>query len=742
MMHHDNEDNIWNLYTKQLGLFLCSKITLNTEQLFIKYRVWFSVILEIKSGCIYSGSNSEYVLFQCIQHNALVPKLELTQNQIGIYSFERNGETQLSNYLICDLITNGDYKTLSIKRILYPEYSNQIKQEHNLIFYELTQIDSINMMISLLKRIDKQNYIIEMLPMFPGNVNQFYSISYKFNSNDNASIIGFSQYYNKIRNSILLIVLKQNQIKLIEYSLFDKQFRDVYTYSLSENNVPSNWKIWKSGYIIITYEQFQVLYSIGEILYEIQEIYRFDSQPLQMLTNFDGIDSNYILQQNINGIKLFIIEENKYQFYQKSIRLIQQYDLPYSNIAFHIDQIQLMLIYDQFETINVKIDYLRMDQFQQCEDNIEELPKMNLQSIQYQQRYEIESQQQINYVQQKQDCQMPCDLIYESLNISLIPYKSECIIESFYNQFINGCNKFNSCYACMKQIGCEWIEEECQIQQNQYSLSFNQIRESSKWFNNKIMNCGQEIEFNSTYYGNVPKGSVFTWFYDANIYQQFSLFFNLQLDKLTNKNFIQQSICLGNDTQQLCDQIMISDYKSDFIFKGYYFRFTIVILEDILVNDLTVTFQQQDPQIDTQDFKIEKLTCLLLGAIILFGIIIYIANKRMNYLISLTLQDSKQSLDNDSLSNMMENMIKEKILIKQYFSKQILRYDEDKCPFCIEKYEIKQEIIQIFCGHTFHLECFEDWIRINTKLVRCPICNQTIEYFLKNKDQFKKSIDV
>ena len=45
---------------------------------------------------------------------------------------------------------------------------------------------------------------------------------------------------------------------------------------------------------------------------------------------------------------------------------------------------------------------------------------------------------------------MPCDLIYESLNISLIPYKSECIIESFYNQFINGCNKFNSCYACMK----------------------------------------------------------------------------------------------------------------------------------------------------------------------------------------------------------------------------------------------------------------------------------------------------
>ncbi|CAK57010.1 unnamed protein product (macronuclear) [Paramecium tetraurelia] len=696
-------------------------------------------------GCIYSGSNSDYVLFQCIQHNAFVPKLELTQKQIGIYSQEKNGETYLSNYLICDLITKEGQKTLSIGRISNPEHSNLIQQEHNIMFYELTQIDSIHTTISILRRVDKQNYIIELLPMLPGNVNQFYSISYKFNSHDNARIIGFSQYYNKIRNSLLLIVLKQNQLKLIEYSLFDKQFRDVSTYSLSENNVPQKWRMYKSGYIIITYEQFQVLYNIGEVLYEIQEIYRFDSQPLQMLTNFDGIYSNYILQQNMNGIKLFIIEENNYQFYSKSVRLIQQYDLPYSHVAFLIDQTQLMLIYDQFETMSAKIDHLTMDQFQECEFNIEELPKMNLQSIQYQQRYEAQpQQQQLNQVQsqQKQKCQMPCDIIYGSLNISLVPHKSECIFESLYNQFVHGCNRFNSCYACMKQTGCEWIDEQCQGQQNQQSVGLNQNRESSKWFVNKIMNCGSEIEFNSTYYGNVPKGSVFTWFYDANAYQQFNLLFSLQVDKLTKKKFIQQSICLGNDTQQLCDQIMISDYKSDFIFKGYYFRMTIVMLEDILVNDLTVTFKQQDPQADTEDFKIKKLTCLLLGALVLFGIIIYIANKRMNYLISLTLQDSKQSLDNDSLSNVMDNMIKEKVLMKQCFSSQVLRYDEDKCPFCIEKYETKQEIVQIFCGHTFHLECFEDWIRINTKLVRCPICNQTIEYFLKNKEQFKKSIDV
>lgn len=36
---------------------------------------------------------------------------------------------------------------------------------------------------------------------------------------------------------------------------------------------------------------------------------------------------------------------------------------------------------------------------------------------------------------------------------------------------------------------------------------------------------------------------------------------------------------------------MISDYKSDFIFKGYYFRITLLILEDIEINDLTILFR-------------------------------------------------------------------------------------------------------------------------------------------------------
>ncbi|CAD8070832.1 unnamed protein product [Paramecium sonneborni] len=702
-----------------------------------------SIETQIFKGCTYSGSNFDYVLFQCIQHNVFVSKLEFTHKIIAIHSIERKGESQLSNYLVCDLITNNEQYILEIRRVLTLEQSNLIYQEYNLIFYELTQIDSIRMMISILKKEENQKYIIEMHQMFPGKVNQFSSISYKFKSDDNGSILGFSQYYNKIRNALLLIVLKQNQIKLIEYSLFDKQFRDVSTYILYEYDIPLKWKIYSSGYIIITYDQFQVLYSIGEILYEIQQIHIFDSQPLQMIKNFNGIDSNYILQQNMNGIKLFIIEEISNLYQQKVVQEIQQFNVSYSNIAFYIDKAQLLLIYDHFETEYINIDQFKMDKLESYVLNVSKLlSQKNYQSIQYQQEFDQQYYSQLKFDKQQSEYQFPCDVIYKSLNISLIPYKSECIFESLYNYFLHGCKKLNNCYSCMSQTGCEWIENQCQSEQNYESLSLNQIRESSKWFVKKIIKCGQEIDYNQTYYGNISKGTVFTLFYDAQKQQKFHLLFNLQVQEKRNINFIQQNICLGNDSGQLCNQIKINDYESQLILKGKYFRVTFVFLEDIIVNDLTITVRQQNVQEGIDYLKLWKLISLLSGVIILFAIIIYIANRRINYLVSLTFQNGQQNLDNESLSNMMENMIKEQVLIKQSFQKQILRYDDDKCPFCIEKYEIKQEIIQIFCGHTFHLECFEDWIRINTKLVRCPICNQTIEYFLKNKEQFKKSINV
>ncbi|CAD8170369.1 unnamed protein product [Paramecium octaurelia] len=703
-----------------------------------------SVENQIFKECSYSGANSDHYLFQCIQHYVFVPKLELTYKQIGIYSFERNGEIQLSNYVICQLITTEEQKTLEIRRTLYTQHSNLIKKENTLMFYELTQIDSICVMVSLLKRQGKQDYLIEMHPIYPGNVNQFQSISYKFNSEDDRSIFGYSQYYNKVRNALLLIVLKQNQIQLFEYSLFDDQFREASTYSLSENKVPFKWKVWKSGYIIITYEQFQVLFSIGETLYEIQEIYWFDQQPLQMITNFDGTDSNYILQQNMNYTKIFIIEETQYQYQSKSVRLIQKIDLQYSKIAFLLDETKLILIYDQFEIVEVHIKNIIMDQFQFCQYAIEELPQMNLQSIKYQQSYDTKSQSYSDEsdVKVTKECTMPCDLIYEPLNISLLPYKSECIFESLYNNFLHGCNRFNSCYACMYQTGCEWIDDICQTQQSYEGLDLNQVKESSKWFVSKRLKCGQEIEFNQTYYGNVSKGTVFTLFHDATILQEFNLDFSLQVEQLSNVNFIQQSICLGNDLIQLCDEILINHFNSVFQFKGYYFRITFVILEDIKVNDLTITIKSPDSLIDSEIYPIQKLVGWLSLTIMLFGTIIYLANKRMNYLIQLSLQNNQQRLDNDSLCIVIESMIKDKVIVKERFSQQILKYDEDKCPFCIEKYQIQQDIIQIFCGHTFHLDCFEDWVRINTKLVRCPICNQTIEYFLKNKEQFKKSINV
>ena len=48
------------------------------------------------------------------------------------------------------------------------------------------------------------------------------------------------------------------------------------------------------------------------------------------------------------------------------------------------------------------------------------------------------------------------------------------------------------------------------------------------------------------------------------------------------------------------------------------------------------------------------------------------------------------------------------------------------CPICIEEYKKKQPLMQLYCGHVFHIKCGKKWLETSTK---CPICK---------RDQLKK----
>tara|TARA_B100000575_G_scaffold242703_1_gene206166 strand:+ start:529 stop:816 length:288 start_codon:yes stop_codon:yes gene_type:complete len=60
----------------------------------------------------------------------------------------------------------------------------------------------------------------------------------------------------------------------------------------------------------------------------------------------------------------------------------------------------------------------------------------------------------------------------------------------------------------------------------------------------------------------------------------------------------------------------------------------------------------------------------------------------------------------------------------QYNEKQ----QHDECIICLE--DLKKELINLKCGHSFHYKCLNDWINnkkyIGPKDLICPICQQPI----------------
>ena len=75
-------------------------------------------------------------------------------------------------------------------------------------------------------------------------------------------------------------------------------------------------------------------------------------------------------------------------------------------------------------------------------------------------------------------------------------------------------------------------------------------------------------------------------------------------------------------------------------------------------------------------------------------------------------------------------------LIKQTISSQhsIGRVDReerdeeeaDDCIFCLEPKSAGEVIIEVYCKHTYHNECFQEWIRQESSLLSCPICKRKL----------------
>ena len=66
--------------------------------------------------------------------------------------------------------------------------------------------------------------------------------------------------------------------------------------------------------------------------------------------------------------------------------------------------------------------------------------------------------------------------------------------------------------------------------------------------------------------------------------------------------------------------------------------------------------------------------------------------------------------------------------INDYIKKNISsNYDYgDKCCICLEDIKINDNIGEIYCRHSFHINCIKEWLLINNNK-DCPLCRKKIK---------------
>lgn len=55
--------------------------------------------------------------------------------------------------------------------------------------------------------------------------------------------------------------------------------------------------------------------------------------------------------------------------------------------------------------------------------------------------------------------------------------------------------------------------------------------------------------------------------------------------------------------------------------------------------------------------------------------------------------------------------------------KNIKKYEDEECVICQEDFKLKDKLIKLYCGHFYHKDCIDQWLREDNKNFRCPLCN-------------------
>ena len=357
-----------------------------------------------------------------------------------------------------------------------------------------------------------------------------------------------------------------------------------------------------------------------------------------------------------------------------------------------------------------------------------------------------------------------CYLNCKDNSLQLI--ENQCLNKNSIILFEDYCQKFSDCYNCSISHGCIWCDNTCQNIKKAETCEFQKdLRMTDNFWKfdrcERLPICGKqsmifdsdgEIKLenfdnreNNVYLIN--KNSVCSWeiftikgylsdyiFYYIRILVQSGFFVNnsTKLPKMTFCLFNKENVCFTWP-------LHLNFPDVDQSYKVFYKRFKIMLHfpEDILVDNdkFQIKYQKhQEFYIDFTNMFGEWIFISLISILFMICCIFLLKSISLSIRgdsnIPLLRRLEFQLYYFETHKNRLKRLLNEKIIIKEKFdgNLNINNFNQEECPFCLEKFKLEDELARCCCKHIFHFSCMEQWNKVEKRnVLRCPLCKEKLE---------------
>ena len=334
--------------------------------------------------------------------------------------------------------------------------------------------------------------------------------------------------------------------------------------------------------------------------------------------------------------------------------------------------------------------------------------------------------------------------------------------ESNYNKILSNmifnivssqCNNYTTCFECYSlHSNCAWIANKC-VQNNSSSYreeiidAFTQCEQEDP---NYIQQTFSDVCFgmNNTsipLYATINKNIDGTFGkHNSNNNDIIYCLWNVYVSSIKKKVKIKLSISkesLESNDLYLMELIHEDNRNNKILLDNQYkFNFKETGIREIKFRYLGKNVKRKPPfnlniQYSSESKKIDGIKifiiifALFIGIFLIGCLIFFIYEKFHN-----KIKDS-DSLDTNNIKNKTQEtksnlcLDKNKFIIVCFNTE--MKIKGTNCTICLEMFLSGKKVLQLACGHFFHIHCIIKWFgQFNKKIPKCPNCNKEIKSFV------------